>query len=428
LQGSFERFVDLGGERGFGMTIPKPSVQQAVDHGPDGSDQTSRTASVAGTDAAFGTTVQRLLDLAEDGLPAMFRGDQGSYAFTRRGRRLPSGQWQTRLDGTSIRYGAITALGASSLPEERQRNLFGGESVHEFCARLLGAISASSELGEVALVSWLAGEIGHADAARALELLTVRVAASTPAPVVETAWALTAAVALSGLAPTGELAGMVATRLLAARGGDGVLFPHNITPTSQPWYRQPVGCFADQVYPIQALARYHRTFDDRAALGAAQSCADRICDLQGDAGQWWWHYDWSQGDVIEGYPVYSVHQHAMAPMALLDLAECGGSRHDEAIRLGVGWLTDRPETPEPLVFDELGVVWRKVARREPKPKLTRFLRGAARAVSSGSKLRVLDAVARPTTIDFECRPYELGWLLYAWRHQIGSAIDARASQ
>jgi hypothetical protein len=29
-------------------------------------------------------------------------------------------------------------------------------------------------------------------------------------------------------------------------------------------------------------------------------------------------------------------------------------------------------------------------------------------------MRLLDRVCPPGVIDYECRPYELGWLLYAW--------------
>ena len=33
----------------------------------------------------------------------------------------------------------------------------------------------------------------------------------------------------------------------------------------------------------------------------------------------------------------------------------------------------------------------------------------------------------PGPIDYECRPYELGWLLYAWLYEGESAADAAAS-
>ena len=66
-----------------------------------------------------------------------------------------------------------------------------------------------------------------------------------------------------------------------------------------------------------------------------------------------------------------------------------------------------------MVAAEHGVVWRKVGRREPR-KLVRSLGAAATAVHSGIRIPLLDKIFPAEVIDHECRPYELGWLLYAW--------------
>ena len=140
-------------------------------------------------------------------------------------------------------------------------------------------------------------------------------------PTVPVAWALTALLA----AGRPDAARTVADRLLGAVGPSG-LFPHWLYAAQAPRMRRHVACFADQTYPLQALARAHAGGDgDPEALAASEACAARICELQGDGGQWWWHYDARTGGVVEGYPVYSVHQHAMAPTALFDLAD--GRRH-----------------------------------------------------------------------------------------------------
>ena len=115
------------------------------------------------------------------------------------------------------------------------------------------------------------------------------------------------------------------------------------------------------------------------ALQAADACAAMICDLQGPAGQWWWHYDSRNDRVLEGYPVYSVHQHAMAPMALHDLAAAGGADHGASIELGLSWLESPPELAVQLIDDEQGVVWRKVARREFPRKVGARHQGDGRA-------------------------------------------------
>jgi hypothetical protein len=176
------------------------------------------------------------------------------------------------------------------------------------------------------------------------------------------------------------------------------------------------------VYPIQAFARLAAATHDPAALRIADRCAETICALQGPAGQWWWHYDSRVGEVVEGYPVYSVHQHAMAPMALYDLAEAGGRNHTAEIARGLDWLQTHPEVIDELISERQGVVWRKVGRREP-PKAVRSISALSTAVRPGLRLPALDKVFPPGQVDYECRPYELGWLIYAW--MAGTDIVAR---
>jgi hypothetical protein len=177
--------------------------------------------------------------------------------------------------------------------------------------------------------------------------------------------------------------------------------------------RNHVASFADQVYPIQALSRYHAVFGDERALAAANRCADAICRLQGPEGEWWWHYDVRTAGVVEGYPVYSVHQDSMAPMALLDLVEAGGVDHSEAIRRGLRWFQLQPVSRRPLIDDENGVIWRKLARREPG-KLLRRIRAGTTSLHPGLRLGLLDRVFPPGTIDWESRPYHLAWVLDSW--------------
>jgi hypothetical protein len=76
-------------------------------------------------------------------------------------------------------------------------------------------------------------------------------------------------------------------------------------------------------------------------------------------------------------------------------------------------MTGRPETGADLVLDEPPITWRKVARGD-KRKLVRGLRAASTRVRPGLRVPMLDRLYRPGTVDHECRPYELGWLLLTW--------------
>ncbi|TDD82367.1 hypothetical protein [Actinomadura rubrisoli] len=367
-------------------------------------------------DAAARDTIDALIGRAVRGLPGMRAPESGDrFVFTLRDDPPVAA-------GTSLRYAAIVALGARFLPADGQREALGGDSVDDLVGALVARLedtgpSAVTSLGDVALVCWAAAETGHVG----LETALARLAAADPAgggPVftVDAAWVVSALAAVRDAGGTPEakehleragrrlLDGLRGRRLYGhAVGGSGLV----------PRYRAHVGCFADQVYPIQALARLG---GDRE-IAAADTVAAGICAAQGAGGQWWWHYDARTGDVVEGYPVYSVHQHAMAPMALLDLADAGGADHLDAIAKGVRWLAAPPETGDTLLpGTEPGepiMTWRKVARNDPR-KAVRGVRAATTGLRPGWRIGSLDRRYPPVAIDRECRPYELGWLLHTW--------------
>jgi hypothetical protein len=333
----------------------------------------------------------------------------GEFVFTVTGTPAPGGGWVLRPAGTSLRYGAITALGLLRAPEPEQRQVLAGQTADDLVGKLAKRLDEITGLGDAALVCWAAAEAAHGELPHAVERLRELDRPGLPADVVSASWVVSALVAARQHADVEQHLAAARARLLAARGA--VAYPH--TTGGAPWYRAHVGSFADQVYPIQALARLHASADDPEALATAETVAGVICGAQGGAGQWWWHYDSRTGGVVEGYPVYSVHQHAMAPMALLDLADAGGTSYIDAICRGLGWMASRPETAADLVLDEPPITWRKVARGD-KRKLVRGLRAASTRVRPGLRVPMLDRLYRPGTVDHECRAYELGWLLMTW--------------
>lgn len=383
----------------------------------------TRMAALGREEPQLHALAQRLLSVAESGLPSMLLPGGEAFAFTMAGRRAPGGSWTLERRGTSTRYAAITALGARFLPEERQRTVLGGRTAEEFTGLLVESLPAVTNLGDAALIAWAAAETGHPKLSDAVARVEALDDDGRPRYTVEAAWVLSALAAARSTVDVDRRLTVARDRLLRARIGDSPLFPHATGPGLVPWYRAHVSCFADQTYPLQALARTHAGGDgggDPEALAAADACAARICELQGDGGQWWWHYDARTGGVVEGYPVYSVHQHAMAPTALFDLADAGGTDFGRSIRRGLRWMTGvpelaaRPEKQEPLILDELGVTWRKVYRGDPK-KAVRAARGLGTRVAPALRLKSLDRVYPAVSVDRECRPYEFGWMLHAWQ-------------
>jgi hypothetical protein len=378
-----------------------------------------RLAALGAADPAARALADRLLALAVRGLPSMYRQESAEYAFTRYGA--------SHLRGVSHRYAAMVALGARFLPEPDQSAALSGQSSDKLTDTLIDRLPGITDLGDVAVIAWAAAEHRHPRLREALARLAAVDADPGPRPVVEASWVVSALAAARDQADVEEHLGRARDRILNSRHQGSPLFPHSTDKEHGPWYRRHVGCFADQVYPMQALARLHASGDDEQALAAADACAGRICELQGDAGQWWWHYDARTGGLVEGYPVYSVHQHAMAPMALFDVAEAGGTDRSVSVREGLMWMTETPELAgqdETMIQDAVGVTWRKVYRGDPR-KAVRAVRGVTTSISPSLRLGVLDKVLTPHAVDKECRPYEFGWMFYAWHGALPGKPAAR---
>jgi hypothetical protein len=357
----------------------------------------------------------------------MYRADTDEFAFTRAASANTAGPVvpgdvnpPLELRRTSIRYAAIVALGAHWLSDQQQRAILGGHSLTEFISILVNRLPKVQNLGDAALVAWAAAQSGG-DLDRALTHLRVLDDEARPQYVVEASWVVAALAAARKQSDVEAHLANARQRLLESRHGASPLFPHATGRGLVPYYRSHVACYADQVYPIQALARLHGSGDDEAALRAATAAADRICELQGDGGQWWWHYDARTGQVVEGYPVYTVHQHAMGPMALLDLTEAGGPEYREPIERGLRWIVDPAEfrgqgDTEQIIREADDVTWRKVFRGDPG-KAVRAVHGLSTRLVRGMHMPGVDRMYRPDALDRECRPYEFGWLLFAWRNR-----------
>jgi len=366
------------------------------------------TTASAGNPAAPCSPIQSFVDdlrrLSRSALGRMYRPQERRFAF-----RLCCGYEGPRLEGSSDRYTAIALIGLAEESTEAAREVLRGHTRVEVCERLLDAAPSQRNLGDLALTHWASIACGSAPRRDVRERL-IEIATAPAHLTIELAWAL---VALSEDTTGGDAMEAVARRLLAAFDERSDFFPHRLGNSG--FVRGHVTSFADQIYPIHALSRYHLASGDDAALRVAARCAARLRTLLGPAGQWWWHYDVRTAQVLEPYPVYAVHQDAMAPMAFFELAEAGGPNHSDAIGRGLDWLRAAPELGGgSLVDEERALIWRKVGRRDP-PKLVRGLQALAARLHPALRVPAMDSVFPADAIDEECRPYHFGWLLYAWR-------------
>jgi hypothetical protein len=367
----------------------------------------SAAAEAALSPAGGFEAVRPLRALALRALPRMYEPSRQRFVF--RVRRAPGG---VTTEGESFRYTAITLLGLAGETEETAARALRGQRASAVCSSLVAGLAGADNLGDVALTLWACRLLRHPEWERALRRLVELRPLEGPRPTVELSWTLAALSADADL-PAADLRAAVARRLQSAFAERSSLFPH-VVAAARSGPRAHVCCFADLVYPIHALSRHGRLTGDRSALGMALRCAEAVVRRQGPRGQWWWHYDVRTGEVVEPYPVYAVHQDAMAPLALLALEDASGRDFGAPIARGLAWLASAPELRGGSLIDEdADLVWRKVARHEPA-KLARSLQAAASRVHPGLRVPGLDAILPAGAVDDEDRPYHLGWLLHAW--------------
>ena len=248
-----------------------------------------------------------------------------------------------------------------------------------------------------------------------LDAALARRRAASPARLgMELGWIVT------GLAHHVAAGGSASRRSGCSRAALDQLLVPNRAPSRPvpPLRRAPDGAAASRTSPRRSTrcsrspssARYG--LDDRA-LAAARATADRLLELQLPDGGWPWLFDAERGTVVERYEVYSVHQDAMAPMALLELSEVTRRRALPRRRGPRAALDPRRTTSSgaDMVDRENGLVLRSIRRRRGPDRL--WLAAKTGAVASPACPR-RGSTARLTELNPTDRPYHFGWVLEAW--------------
>jgi len=192
------------------------------------------------------------------------------------------------------------------------------------------------------------------------------------------------------------------------------LFVHRSKKHASWDIRYNIANFADQIYSIYAISRYIKVTSDNKFCDIAEQCADSITLMQGELGQWWWHYDSNKGTVIEKYPVYSVHQDSMAPFALMALMEVSSKDYFPALKLGVKWLSGQNElSMNMLASNDNNFINRGINR-------TTVLNLLRKVVTLSTKLNLPFSLPEKYNkkeylelMNWE-HSYHLGWVLYTY--------------
>jgi hypothetical protein len=320
-------------------------------------------------------------------------------------------------EGLSARYSMMTLLGL-------HRYVTGGGhtpfAVRDLTIELMRNLEGlNRDTGDLGLLLWTCAEITpdrlddlieRADVGSALDRSDHARRGST----MEMAWFLTglAKSALADATHKRRLYGVARQtyELLKRNRGPSGYFGHLATDEGLTGrFRGRIGSFADQVYPIIALSHFGRAYGVDEAVTSAVACADAICRVQGPLGQWWWHYDAPSGKVVQRYPVYSVHQDGMGPMALFAVSRVSGKDFTGPALRSLHWINGANELRQDMRDATRRVIWRSI-RFTSRARLVQ--REAALWFDVGLSGSVPDNLA----VLYECRPYHLGWLLYAFSH------------
>jgi len=352
-------------------------------------------------------TIHRLTALAVNGLVPMFDPEKQLFCYSL--KKTERGMVQ---EGISHRYTVITLMGLHRLEESGATSPIPIKPVFD---GLFANLDWVDNVGDLGLLLWLCALVEPERLAELERRLDVRNALThsrqaRQGRTMELAWFLTGlshgALACPDKAPCLKDLALETYRMLVKNQGEHGVFGHLArNGSAASIIRSRFGSFADQVYPIYAMTKYSQVYGDKNAAERALDCALAICEAQGARGQWWWHYDSSSGSVAGRFPVFSVHQHGMGPMVLLELSEAIQSDFSPWIFKGLQWIRVNE-----LAFDmedaATNVVWRSIYRSTPRRMWSTAMAFLTRREDPESR----DSVK----VMFECRPYELGWLLYAF--------------
>jgi hypothetical protein len=357
--------------------------------------------------------LRELISLATRGLVPMFDADKQIFCH-----RLLRTNLGIVREGLSPRYTIMTLLGLRELELAGMDSPFNTQAIYASFIRDTNWIQG---LGDLGLLIWLTAIF---DPERLKPLLSTfdcetaldRYADARGARTMELAWFLAGLAHAADQSPElignfKNLALKTYNRIRQNQGEHG-FFGHLSTKDSLAGrLRGRIGSFADQVYPIYAISKFARIFQVEEALGEALKCAHAICAAQGDLGQWWWLYDARSGRVSSHYPVYAVHQHGMAPMALFAIEEASGVSFSQSVYKGLGWIYGGNELKSDMRDNSQNLIWRCILSEN---KFNKYREMISALVSSTTQIVDVD----PLKILYEQRPYEYGWLLFAFAKKL----------
>jgi hypothetical protein len=341
-----------------------------------------------------------ILQQARDLLLSMYVADEALFApaCALEGARITTRRWPLRRR----RYSIIALLGLLAWQQH-----FGTASDGRDAQRMTADFLARHgqrvrDPGDRGLLLLLLSELGHNAAAAHYDAIDRDFAGRPALNLQDIAWL--AVGAETHERRTGTPAS-VSRRLADLLLGTDFRHAGSGWPMHRPdGHRRDMVSFGAICYRLWALA----TLADRHGLKAEFAAGtDSLISAQRSDGGWPWFFHAPSGTVIDPYPLFSVHQDAMAPMFLLPAWQAGIPGAEDALRASLRWLDGNNDLRQAMLRTDPFFIYRGIARAERPGLLRRYLRG--RRYRPGD-----DAPVSSLKLDTNCRAYHLGWLLYVW--------------
>jgi hypothetical protein len=354
------------------------------------------------------TYAKELVELSLKGLPLMWNEQSGLFCY----RRTRARDGTLVCDDVSNRYTLITLLGLHRAREIGKAVPF---EINTIAMPFVSDVRRLDNLGDVGLLIWLCAlafpeYLEKVFSQISIDTICEMYPEGKKRKTMELSFLLTglsyAAQTSSRIKDTVRKPASALYEIIRNNYRGRGIFSHGHGRNPVESLRCRMGSFADQVYPAYAFAAYSSAFDIAEACEIALACARKLCQLQGDQGQWWWHYDSKKGAVLGRYPVFSVHQEGMAPMMLSKVGKLANTDFSENIFRGLRWNTGKNEIRMNMVDTQNSIIWRCLYRPAILERVEELLGLAGFRCNAHKKpaLKVLH----------EGRPYCLGWLLYAF--------------
>ena len=210
----------------------------------------------------------------------------------------------------------------------------------------------------------------------------------------------------TGLPDFTDLAVETYHNLRANQGDSGIFCSRKPTRSVERFFRGRLGSLSDQASAIYGLSLFAQAFDVEEPLDDAMECAAALCNMQGSGGEWWSLYDSALGQVVGRYPLFSMYQDGILPMAFFALGEATGLEYHKPIQKGLQWVMGSNELAQDL-RDPGGVfIWDSIAQKSKKSRFWQMARSLARFPHR--------VTADDLEICHEARPEHFGWLLSAF--------------